>query len=165
MPGAPINARAETVATSPMFRQALAKRRCLVPADAFYEWKAEAGGKRPVAIAPRSGEGMAFAGLWESWRGPHGMSLETVTIITTEPNALMASIHDRMPVVLGDEDHDAWLEAARPGGAALLRPCPAEWLEAVPVSARVNSPRNDDPGLLEREPMGEPEEAARGTLI
>ncbi len=97
MPGAPINARAETVATSPMFRQALAKRRCLVPADAFYEWKAEAGGKQPVAIAPATGDGMAFAGLWEHWRGEGDEVVRTFAIVTTDANAPMRAVHDRMP--------------------------------------------------------------------
>lgn len=103
----------------------------------------------------------AFAGLWESWREPDG-PLETSTIVTTEPNELMARIHNRMPVILDPADHDAWLDAQRPGGEGLLRPCPAGWLEAVPVSPRVNSPRNDDTALLE--PEGEPL-GVQGTLV
>ncbi len=125
----------------------------------------EGGRKQPMLVRRRDRAPFASAGLWEAWRGPDGATLETCAIVTTEANALMASIHDRMPVILGPDDHDTWLDPGRPGRAAPLRPCPADWLEAVPVSTRVNSPRNDDPGLLEREPMGEPEEAARGTLI
>jgi len=142
----PINARAETVASSPMFREAYAKRRCLVPADAFYEWKAEAGGKRPVAIAPRSGEGMAFAGLWEGWRGERGEVVRSFAILTTDANAPMRAIHDRMPVVLAPGDWAGWLEGDDP--ATLLRPAPDDLLRFWPVSKAVNSPRNNGPELL-----------------
>src|ERR671916_2931188 len=145
----PINARAETVSTSPMFRQAYAKRRCLVPADAFYEWKVEPGGKRPFAIAPRSGDGMAFAGLWEHWRGEGDEVVRTFAIITTEANAPMRAVHDRMPVVLAPDDWAAWLEGEDP--AALLRPAPDDLLRFWPVSKAVNSPRNNCPELLDEQ--------------
>ena len=143
----PINARAETVATSPMFRDAYARRRCLVPAVAFYEWKAEAGGKQPVAIAPRSGEGMAFAGVWEGWRGEEGGEVvRTFAILTTDANAPMRAIHDRMPVVLAPDERAEWLEGEDP--AALLRSAPDDLLRFWPVSKAVNSPRNNGPELL-----------------
>jgi putative SOS response-associated peptidase YedK len=157
-----INARAENIATKPAFRAAFRQRRALVLADGFYEWKKlEGGRKQPVLIRRRDRQPFAFAGLWESWRRPDG-PLETCTIVTTEANELAAQIHNRMPVILDPTDHGAWLDAQRPGGEALLRPCPADELEAVPVSTRVNSPRNDDAALLE--PKGEPL-AAQGTLV
>jgi len=158
-----INARAEGIATKPAFRAAFRQRRALVLADGFYEWrKVEgAGRKQPMLIRRRDHAPFAFAGLWERWRGPDG-SLETCTIVTTAANALLAPIHDRMPVILGPADHEAWLDPARPNGEALLRPCPTEELEAVPVSTRVNSPRHDDATLLE--PEGEPV-GAQGTLV
>ena len=142
----PINARAETVATSPMFRQAYAKRRCLVPADAFYEWKAEPGGKQPTAIAPKSGGGMAFAGLWEHWRGEGDEIVRTYAVVTTDANAPMRAVHDRMPVVLAPDDWAAWLEDEDP--ARLMRPAPDDLLRFWPVSKAVNSPCNNGPELL-----------------
>ena len=146
-----INARAEGITEKPAFRGAFRKRRCLVPADGFYEWrKVAGGGKRPVLIRRRDGAPFAFAGLWERWRGPEG-PLDTCTIVTTDANALLAPIHDRMPVILDPADHERWLDPSRPGAEELLRPCPDDRLEAVPVSTRVNSPRNDDPSLLEPE--------------
>ncbi len=143
----PINARAETVASSPMFHEAFAKRRCLLPADALYEWKVQpGGGKQPVAVAPRSGEGMAFAGIWEGWRGEGGEVVRTFAIVTTDANAPMRAIHDRMPVVLAPDDWAEWLEGEDP--AALLRPAPDDLLRFWPVSKAVNSPRNNGPELL-----------------
>lgn len=151
-----INARAETVAEKPAFRAAFRARRCIIPASGFYEWRRRGGGpKQPFLIRRKDGQPMAFAGLWESWTDPAtGEVVTTCTIITCAPNALMAELHDRMPVILDPADHDAWLDPTRLGGEELLRPCPADWLEAVPVSTRVNSPRNDDAALLE--PEGEP---------
>jgi putative SOS response-associated peptidase YedK len=108
----PINARAETVATSGMFRRAFAQRRCLVPADAFYEWKATEGGKQPFAIVRQDGQPMAFAGLWEGYRWPDGTVLRTFAIITTNANAELTGLHDRMPVILDRADWPAWLGEA-----------------------------------------------------
>ncbi len=153
-----INARAEELAAKPMYREALKKRRCLVPADAFYEWqKINTKTKKPFAIALRSGEPYAFAGLWERWVPKDGEPLETFTIVTTDPNELMETLHDRMPVILEKRDYERWLE---PGDAArppvdLLRPFPAEKMEAWPVSERVGNVRNNDPKLLEK---AEPEQ-------
>ena len=150
-----INARAEEAATKPAFREALKKRRCLVPADAFYEWKRlDARSKTPFAIALTSGEPYSFAGLWESWRPKDGEPLETFTILTTDPNEVTAPIHNRMPVILEPKDYDRWLDAgdqARPP-VDLLRPYPAERMRAWPVSDRVGNVRNNDPQLLEPTP-------------
>jgi len=146
-----INARAETVAEKPAFRSAFKLRRCLVPADGFYEWrKLPGGGKQPYRITMADGAPFAFAGLWERWsKGPE--PLETFTIITTTANSLVAPIHDRMPVIIDAADHDAWLEARDTAiPMALLRPYPAERMTAYPVSTRVNSPRNDDASVIER---------------
>jgi putative SOS response-associated peptidase YedK len=150
-----INARAEEVASKPAYREALKKRRCLVPADAFYEWqRLNAKTKRPFAFALASGEPYAFAGLWESWRPREqadAQPLETFTILTTDPNQLMEPVHNRMPVILEPKDYDRWLapgDPARPP-VDLLRPYPAERMKAWPVSDRVGNVRNNAPDLLD----------------
>jgi putative SOS response-associated peptidase YedK len=141
-----INVRAETVASKPAFRQ----RRCLVPADGFYEWCPEKGRKQPYFIRLRSAEPLAFAGLWERWTSHTGQdAIESFTIVVTDANELVRSIHDRMPVILAPEEYERWLDPGAADGRALLRPCPPEWLEADPVSTRVNSPRTNDAGLLQ----------------
>ena len=148
-----INARAEGAASKPAFREALKKRRCLVPADAFFEWqRLDPKSKRPFAVGLNGGEPFAFAGLWESWRPKDGGPLETFTILTTDPNEVMAPIHNRMPVILEPMDYDRWLDAgdsAKPP-VDLLRPYPAERMCAWTVSDRVGNVRNNDPALLER---------------
>ncbi|MDD5493761.1 MAG: SOS response-associated peptidase [Dehalococcoidia bacterium] len=143
-----INARAETVAEKPAFRNAFKHRRCLIPADGYYEWQAIAGTKtkQPWFMVLKDREPMAFAGLWEQWRSPEGEELESCSIIVTEANEIMRPIHDRMPVILAPGDWDAWLEPdAQDTQAlqALLKPYPAEGMAAWPVSTKVNSPRND----------------------
>lgn len=145
-----INARAETVAQKPSFRAAFQRRRCLVLADGFYEWQKTPQGKVPMRIALKSGEPFAFAGLWEQWTGAQGEPLRTFTIITTTPNALLAPIHNRMPVVLSPEHESQWLDAAagQERWLEVLRPYPAERMMAYPVSKRVNSPANDDPSVI-----------------
>ncbi len=148
-----INARAEEVAEKPAYREALKKRRCLVPADAFYEWqKRHAKTKTPFAFALRGGEPYAFAGLWERWKPHEGPPLETFTIVTTDPNEVMQPIHDRMPVILPRRDYERWLEPGDPERPPvdLLRPYPAEEMDAWPVSGRVGNVRNDDAELLNR---------------
>ena len=148
-----INARAEEAATKPAFREALKKRRCLVPADAFYEWqRQDAKHKHPFAIALKSGEPFAFAGLWESWTPPDGAALETFTILTTDPNALMEPIHNRMPVIVEPRNYKRWLDAGNPTQPPvdLLRPYPAESMSAWPVSEQVGNVRNNAPHLLEQ---------------
>jgi len=146
-----INARAETLPEKPAFRTALSRRRCLIPADGFYEWKKEGGRRQPMHIRRKDGELFAFAGLWEEWKQPDGTPLHTCTIITTSPNALMQSIHDRMPAILLPEEEEAWLQSAlhKPAEViGLLHPYPAELLEAYPVDRRVNIPAIEDPALL-----------------
>jgi putative SOS response-associated peptidase YedK len=145
----PINARSETAATSGMFKDALARRRCLVPADAFYEWKVVEGGKQPYAIARQDGQAMAFAGLWESFRWPDETVTRSFTILTTTPNAEMAELHDRMPVILEQQDWPIWLGETAGDHAVLLRAAPDGLLRVWPVDRRVGSPRNNGPELLE----------------
>ncbi len=146
-----INAKAETVATSAMFREALKRRRCLVPADGFYEWqKIDAKTKQPYAIGLADGSLFAFAGLWERWKDKAtNQPLETYTIVTTEANELTAAIHDRMPVILAPRDYQRWLapgDVARPP-VDLLRPRPAEEMTAWKVGAAVGNVRNNDASL------------------
>jgi putative SOS response-associated peptidase YedK len=151
-PGAgprPINARAEGISTKPTFRGAFRHGRCLIPASGFYEWKTTGKTKVPHFIRP-AGEGIfVFAGLESTWAGPDG-ELTTCTIITTEPNALMAGIHNRMPVILGPDEAEAWLDPSQRQEALLqlLRPCPAEGMEAFPVATLVNNVRNDGRELV-----------------
>jgi putative SOS response-associated peptidase YedK len=148
-----INARAETLAEKPAFRSAFRRRRCLIPASGFYEWKQEAGrkGKTPMYIKLKSGESFAFAGLWESWNSPDGSNILSCTIITTTPNELMQSIHNRMPVILPPEAYGLWLTPRDLPAAQLqplLKPYPAEEMTAYPVSTLVNSPVNDVPECI-----------------
>ena len=150
----PVNARAETVATSGMFRQAFAKRRCLVPADAWYEWKTEPGGKLPYAIARGDDRPLAFAGLWESFVWPSGEVSRTYAIVTTNAGAEIAAIHERMPVVLDPADWPLWLAEIDGDPASLLRALPDGALRAWPVSHAVGAPRNNHAALLEPVTLG-----------
>jgi putative SOS response-associated peptidase YedK len=169
-----INARAEEAPTKPAYREAFRKRRCLIPADAFYEWqKIDAKTRHPFAFALKSGKPYAFAGLWERWRPKDGAPLETFTIVTTDPNELVEPMHDRMPAILEPHEYDRWLntdpentdpakninagDATRPP-VDLLRPYPAEKMVAWRVADRVGSVRNDDAQLLDRveAPLGRP---------
>jgi putative SOS response-associated peptidase YedK len=127
-----INARAESIADKPAFRTAVRQRRCLIPADGFYEWQGEKRAKTPYAIRPRAGGLLAFAGLWEDWRGPGG-ALRTCAIVTCEANATLAPIHDRMPVVIAPVDFALWLGEAGHGAARLMRPAPDDLLHAEPA--------------------------------
>jgi putative SOS response-associated peptidase YedK len=138
-----INARSETAAAKPTFRDAFKRRRCLIPADGFYEWKRDGKEKQPHLIRLKSKEPFAFAGLWATWQ-----DVTSYTIMTTEPNDFMADIHNRMPVILGTDDHDRWLDLdADP--AEVLQPCPSDWLAAYPVDKRVGNVRNNDASLVE----------------
>jgi putative SOS response-associated peptidase YedK len=145
-----INARAETVATAPAFREAFPRRRCLVPATGFYEWKKlPSGGKQPYNIGMRDGEPFGMAGLWERWKKGEE-PIETFTIITGAPNSLAAELHDRMPVILEPDHWDAWLtskDASVPLG--MLQPFPAQLMRAYPVSPKVGNVKNDTPDLIE----------------
>lgn len=151
----PINARAESVADSNLFGSAFEHRRCLLLADGFYEWAGARGRKQPYRIRRRDGEPFAFAGLWSRWEGADGDARRTATILTTEPNAVVESIHDRMPVVLEREEERRWLSADPETALGLLDPYPADPLEAYPVSTRVNDPSNDDPSLFDPIDVGE----------
>jgi putative SOS response-associated peptidase YedK len=146
----PINARAETVATSGMFRRAFELRRAIVPADAFFEWKkVVASSKQPYAIARQDGQPMAFAGLWEGFRWPDGTVTRSFAIITTAANAEIAELHDRMPVILEPPDWPVWLGEAEGDPGSLLHPPPAGTLRVWRVERRANSPKNNGPELLE----------------
>ena len=146
----PINARCETVASSAMFRDAFARRRCLIPVNNYYEWRTEGGVKRPYAFAGQDGLPLALAGLWESWRGPDGDLLRTFAIITTAANSEAAPYHNRMPVILGEADWALWL--GEPGGegdyATLMRPAPEGTLMIWPVHRDLGNVRNDHSDLL-----------------
>jgi putative SOS response-associated peptidase YedK len=148
-----INAKAETVATSPTFREALKRRRCLVPADGFYEWmKLDAKTKQPYAIALKDGQPLAFAGLWERWVDKAtNQPLETYSIITTEPNELTAPIHNRMPVILAPRDYERWMAPADPAQLPLdlLRPFDADAMMTWKVGKDVGSVKNNTPGLCQ----------------
>ena len=151
------NARSETAADKPSFRAAMRHRRCLVPADGFFEWKRQGEARFPYYIRRRDGGPMAFAGIWETWLGTDGSEIDTGAILTTAANGLMARLHDRMPVILPPESWADWLDCAnhRPEDVReLTRPAPDDLLEAIAVSERVNAVRNDDDGLLE--PLAEP---------
>ena len=143
-----INARSETAAEKPTFRGSMRHRRCLVPADGFYEWQGPAGKKQPFLFSPPGGGPLAFAGLWERWTGSDGAPLDTFAILTTAANAVVAPVHDRMPVILPPDAWAAWLDPATTDAAALrplLVPAPDELLTARPLSKHVSSVRNDDP--------------------
>lgn len=146
-----VNARAETAADKPSFRGALRHRRCLVPADGYYEWTGKRGAKQPYAIRPRGGGPMAMAGLWEHWVGADGSELETMAVLTTAANESLRPIHDRMPVILAPEAFDLWLDC-KPGTAEhildLLRPAAEDLLEAVAVDRAINSVSAEGAALL-----------------
>lgn len=148
-----INARAETLAEKPSFKNALANRRCLIPADGFYEWqKKNKGPSQPYYVRLNGGGLFAFAGLWELWKNPEGGMLQTFTIITTEPNELIKTIHHRMAVILKPEDEGAWIDPENSVNdvLTLLKPYPAEGMEAYMVSRAINSPSTDNEALIER---------------
>ena len=148
-----INARAETLAEKPAFRGSLKYKRCLILADGFYEWKSSDGkkSKTPFFIHMKDRKPFAFAGLWDSWNSPEGAQLKTCTIITTEPNELMSLLHNRMPVILHPRDSDKWLDPSSQTPdqlLPLLKPFPAEMMDAYPVTPLVNKPANDTPELV-----------------
>ena len=154
----PINAKRETVRTLPTFRDAYRTRRCIVPVDGFFEWKAIKGqkAKQPYAIAMKDGSPFGLAGIWENWKDPaSGDWIRTFAIITTDSNELVAEIHDRMPVIIAPSDYARWL-SDEPDPRDLMRPFPAGLMRMWPISTRVNKPENDDPSIVE------PIEAAAG---
>jgi len=150
-----INARSETAAEKPSFRSAMHHRRCLIPADGFIEWTGKRGAKRPFYIKRRDEGLLAFAGLWEHWQGPDGSEIDSAAILTTQANATVSPLHNRMPVILDPEQFDVWLDCKRLSPADLaeyLVPAPDTLLEVLELDPRINNPSNDTPDLLE--PLG-----------
>ncbi len=151
-----INARAETLAEKPAFRAAFRHRRCLVPADGFFEWKQSGKGKQPYFVARKDGKPVAMAGLWEHWQTPDGSVSESFTLITTTANDLVQRLHDRMPAIAPEDAFDLWLDphaALADLQAMLIKPYPSELLTAWPVSTMVNHPAFDEPALIDPLPM------------
>ena len=146
------NARGESVSDKPAFRDAFSRRRCLIPASGFFEWKTEGKLKQPFYISLRSGEPMALGGLWESWRSPDGSILRTACIVTVGPNPVVAPIHDRMPIILSPDTWQDWLSAPAADILPLVAPCPAALLQAWPVDRRVNKTAENDPDLIRHLP-------------
>jgi putative SOS response-associated peptidase YedK len=149
-----INARAETISEKASFQNAYMKRRCLVIADSFYEWKRhEDKTKTPIRIKLKSSQLFAMAGLWEKWKAPDGNTVFSCTVITTTPNELVKDIHDRMPVILKPEDEKIWLDPSIHNPKSLnqlLKPLPEDLMEAYEVSSLVNSPKNNSPNLVQQ---------------
>jgi len=142
-----INARSETAAEKPSFRAAMRRRRCLIPADGFYEWEKTSKGRRPYFIHHEDDKPFAFAGLWESWEGPDHLAVESCTVLTTEPNELIRPIHDRMPVILSPDEYETWLDPADEDPSKvshLLCPTKSDAMVMHRVDTWVNSPANDD---------------------
>jgi putative SOS response-associated peptidase YedK len=149
-----INAKSETAAEKPAFRSAFKRRRCLIPANGFYEWKRQKGRKQkqPYLIRLKESRLFAFAGLWEQWKDADGNMIESCTILTTEPNELVAELHNRMPVILDHKDHALWLDTSVTDPEKLnplFKAYPAEAMEYDAVSEHVNKPANDDPQCME----------------
>jgi len=155
-----INARGESVLDKPAFRNAMKYRRCLFPADGFYEWKRAGERKQPYFVRLKSGRAMAFAGLWESWMGPNGEEMETAAIVTTTASPSIAHIHDRMPVIVSPDAFDFWLDPKVDAemATAVIQPAKDELLECYPVSSAVNRTANDSAELLAPLREGEPVE-------
>jgi putative SOS response-associated peptidase YedK len=142
-----INARSETAATKPAFRDALKLRRCLIPADGFYEWQKTGKAKQPYCFEVNEGALFAFAGIWDRWKNLSGKTVETCSILTTTPNAVTSVVHDRMPVILDPDSYDLWLDPGMRDVAAaseLLKPFDARLMRSYPVSTRINHVANDD---------------------
>ena len=142
-----INARSETAAAKPAFRDPLASRRCLVPADGFYEWRRSGKAKQPYCFEVNAGELFAFAGVWDRWKDPNGQWVKSCSILTTTPNAVTSAVHDRMPVILDRADYDLWLDPGMTNVeavSAMLKPHDARTMRCYPVSTRVNHVANDD---------------------
>src|SRR5262245_56264663 len=149
-----INARGESVVDKPAFEAAMKRRRCLVPADGFYEWKTVGTRKQPYYVRAKSGAPLAFAGVWETWTGPNGAEMETAAIVTTRANRMLADIHDRMPVIVPPDAFDLWLNCAvvdAETASTLIAPAPENLLEVYEVSSAVNRTANDNPQLVERQ--------------
>jgi putative SOS response-associated peptidase YedK len=145
----PVNARAESAGEKPMFRQLIERRRCLIPADWYYEWRRMEGAKVPFVFQMASHEPFFIGGLWDTWHYGKPDALSTFTVLTTEPNELAATVHDRMPLIVPPRNAPRWLDRSEQNVADLLCPYPAEEMTAYPVSPLVNSSNNDSPKLIE----------------
>jgi putative SOS response-associated peptidase YedK len=142
-----INARAETASAKPAFRDAMKSRRCLIPADGFYEWKRDGKTKQPYCFEINEGELFGFAGIWDQWKGPSGEWVKTCSILTTTPNAVTTGVHDRMPVILDPDSYDLWLDPGMThvdAATDLLKPYDAGVMRCYPISTRINHVANDD---------------------
>jgi putative SOS response-associated peptidase YedK len=142
-----LNARSETVITTPAFRDSILTKRCLIPADGFYEWRRMGSAKQPYCFEVGEGEVFAFAGLWDHWRSPDGQIVESCTVLTTHPNSLVADIHDRMPVIVAPDKYETWLDPDINDFDAIrdiLKPYEANLMRRYPVSMRLNNSKNDD---------------------
>ena len=147
-----INARSEDVLTKPSFRHAARRRRCLVPADGFYEWTGPKGKRRPFHVRPQPPQLIAFAGLYECWHDPHGGEINTVTILTCAANRTVSALHDRMPVIVEPDRYDDWLDATRVSAKdalAMIGPAADDLFETVEMHPKINDPRKDEPGIQE----------------
>lgn len=161
-----INARVESAAEKPAFRNAFRHRRCLVPADGFYEWQKRGGMRQPFLVRMRDGGLFAFAGLWEIWNGPNGEQIESCSILTTDSNELLRPIHDRMPAIIAPAAFDAWLDTANenvPKLMPLLKPYSVEEMVLIPISSRINSPQFDDPMCIEQVSLSETSRRMKAT--
>jgi putative SOS response-associated peptidase YedK len=148
-----INARSETIREKPAFRQAFKQRRCIIPADGFYEWQRTEGRKQPFFFQMKDESPFGFAGLWEQWKGEEGQVINSCTILTTDANAVLRPVHDRMPVILHPNDYSLWLDhdlRKLEMVEDLLRPYPADEMASYPVSTLINSPRSQGERLIER---------------
>jgi putative SOS response-associated peptidase YedK len=158
-----INARGETALDKPAFRNAMRRRRCLIPADGFYDWQSTAPKRRPFFVRARSPGPIALAGLWETWIGPNGEEVDSAVVVTTQANRALSAIHDRMPVVVAPEAFDLWLDCDRVDAvtaAALIAPAPEGLLECYEVSPLVNNVANDDARLVEPAPNANADRSA-----
>lgn len=156
--GKTINARSETAGTRPAFSDSLKSRRCLIPADGFYEWQRTGRAKQPYCSEVREGELFAFAGIWDRWRHPSGNTVESCSILTAQANAVVSAMHDRMPVILGPESYDLWLDRQMQDltvASTVLRPYDARVMRRHPISTRINQVANDDEGCSQ--PIERPE--------
>ena len=159
-----INARGESVAEKPSFRQSFKSRRCLVPADGFYEWRIEGKLKIPMFIRMRTKEPLVFGGIWDRWTAPDGKAVDSMSIVTTGANRLIGQLHDRMPVILGQDDWEGWIKGTPETAQTLIRPCPDDWLEYFTASRRVNAVGNDGPDLIDpaaHGPLEQPKRASK----
>ena len=151
-----INARSETVTEKPSFREAFKRRRCIIPADGFYEWQRTEGRKQPFFFHMHDDRPFGFAGLWDRWQSPEGEVIESCTILTTEANEVLMPVHDRMPMILHPETYELWLDDDLRKVSLreeLLRPFPAREMASYPISTSINSPRNQGEVLIERAPV------------